>query len=77
MSLPIKRLRKNLLLDIERLRSTIGLPIRSLDRMKRNAMIGRQPTIMKLTQELQKYEIIYDEAIIKSNERRKKWSLYL
>jgi ribosomal protein S8E len=61
----LPRLRKKLLQDIERLRITVGLPNRSIDRMKRNAETGREPTVLKLAQELQKYEKIYNEEMAK------------
>jgi hypothetical protein len=69
------RLRKKLLADIERLRITVGLPSRSIDRMKRNAETGRVPTVLKLAQELQKYEVKYDEEMTKVEKSRAKREL--
>lgn len=68
----LPRLRKKLLADIERLRITVGLPSRSIDRMKRNAETGREPTVMKLAQELQKYEEKYDVLMAKLKKSRAK-----
>lgn len=66
------RLRKKLLADIERLKATVGLPSRSIDRMMRNAETGREATVMKLAQELQKYEMKYDEVMAKVQKSRAK-----
>jgi hypothetical protein len=61
----LQKLRKKLLDDIERLRMTVGLPSRSIDRMIRNAETGREATVMKLAQELEKYEAKYTQLMSK------------
>lgn len=66
------RMRKKLLADIERLKITVGLPVRSIDRMIRNAESGREATVMKLAEELQKYEKKYDGAMAKVKKSRAK-----
>jgi len=62
----LPRLRKNVLIDIEKYRSTIGIPSRTLTRMKREAETGRETTVLKLAKELMdKYEGKYKEAMRK------------
>jgi hypothetical protein len=66
----LPRLRKNVLIDIEKYRSTIGIPSRTLTRMKREAETGRESTVLKLAKELMdKYEGKYKEAMKKSKSK--------
>jgi hypothetical protein len=66
----LPRLRKNVLIDIEKYRSTIGIPSRTLTRMKREAGMGRESTVLKLAKELMdKYEGKYKQAIQKSKSK--------
>jgi len=66
----LPRLRKNVLIDIEKYRSTIGIPSRTLTRMKREAGMGRESTVLKLAKELMdKYEDKYKEAMKKSKSK--------
>jgi hypothetical protein len=66
----IPRLRKNVLADIEKFRSTIGIPQRTLTRMIREAETGREATVLKLAKELSdKYEAKYKEAMKKSKSK--------
>jgi hypothetical protein len=66
----LPRLRKNVLIDIEKYRSTIGIPSRTLTRMKREAETGRESTVLKLAKELMdKYEGKYKEAMRKSKSK--------
>jgi hypothetical protein len=66
----LPRLRKNVLVDIEKYRSTIGIPARTLTRMIREAETGREATVLKLAKELMdKYEDKYKEAMKKSKSK--------
>jgi hypothetical protein len=71
----LQKLRKKLLDDIERLRMTVGLPSRSIDRMIRNAETGREATVMKLAQELEKYEAKYTQLMSKPRPKLSKGTL--
>ena len=57
----LPRLRKKLVADIKRLNIVVGIDMRKIGRMMKQAETGRETTVMKLVEELKPLEAEYDK----------------